>query len=73
MAVLLAKAGHVVLLPDSFGSSPWVAMRHQEREVTASGLRREDAIDAAQWLAARPAPRPAVWHLSDGRTAAAPC
>ena len=54
-AVLLAKAGHVVLLPDSFGSRGLASQcGTKEREVTASGLRREDAIDAAQWLAARP-------------------
>jgi dienelactone hydrolase len=53
-AVLLAKAGHIVLLPDSFGSRGLGSQcAIKEREVTPSGLRREDAIDAAQWLAAR--------------------
>jgi dienelactone hydrolase len=58
-AVLLAKAGHIVLLPDSFGSrglGSQCAMK--ERAVTPAGLRREDAIDAAQWLAARPGTPP---------------
>jgi dienelactone hydrolase len=53
-AVLLAKAGHIVLLPDSFGSRGLGSQCGiKEREVTPSGLRREDAIDAAQWLTAR--------------------
>jgi predicted acyl esterase len=57
-AVLLAKAGHIVLLPDSFGSrglGSQCAMK--EREVTPAELRRQDAIDTAQWLAARPGSR----------------
>jgi dienelactone hydrolase len=55
-AVLLAKAGHVVLLPDSFGSRGLGSQcATKEREVTPSGLlREEDAIDAAQWLRDRP-------------------
>ena len=58
-AVLLAKAGHIVLLPDSFGSrglGSQCAMK--EREVTPAELRRQDAIDTAQWLAARPGTPP---------------
>ena len=58
-AVLLAKAGHIVLLPDSFGSRGLGSQRStKEREVTPAGLRRDDAIDAAQWLAARPGTPP---------------
>lgn len=53
-AVVLAKAGHIVLLPDSFGSRGLGSQcARKEREVTSSGLRRQDAIDAAQWLVAR--------------------
>ena len=58
-AVLLAKAGHIVLLPDSFGSrglGSQCAMK--EREVTPAELRRQDAIDTALWLAARPGTPP---------------
>jgi dienelactone hydrolase len=54
-AVALAKAGHIVLLPDSFGSrglgSQCGIVR---RDVTPEGLRRQDAIDAAEWLRSRP-------------------
>ncbi|MGD0107758.1 MAG: dienelactone hydrolase family protein [Rhodopila sp.] len=54
-AVVLAKAGHIVLLPDSFGSRGLGSQcARKEREVTPSGLRRQDAIDAAKWLVARP-------------------
>jgi segregation and condensation protein A len=54
-AALLGKAGHIVFLPDSFGSrSLGSQCSKTEREVTPSGLRRQDAIDAAQWLVARP-------------------
>jgi dienelactone hydrolase len=54
-AVLLAKAGHIVLLPDSFGSRGLGSQCSKtEREVTPSGLRRQDAIEAAQWLVAYP-------------------
>jgi dienelactone hydrolase len=62
-AVLLAKVGHAVLLPDSFGSRGLGSQcATKEREVTSTGLRRDDAIDATQWLAERYAawPRPAV-------------
>ena len=58
-AVLLAKAGHIVLLPDSFGSRGLGSQcATKEREVTPSGLRRADAIDASQWLAVRPGTPP---------------
>lgn len=51
----LVKAGHIVLLPDSFGSRGLGSQCGvKEREVTPNGLRREDAIDAAQWLVQRP-------------------
>jgi dienelactone hydrolase len=54
-AVTLANAGHIVLLPDSFGSRGQSSQcGTTARTVTAEGLRRQDAIDAAQWLAARP-------------------
>jgi dienelactone hydrolase len=54
-AVTLAKAGHIVLLPDSFGSRGLGSQCGiTKRTVTASGLRRLDAIDAGKWLAARP-------------------
>ena len=54
-AVTLAKAGHAVLLPDSFGSRGLGSQcATARRAVTASGQRRQDAIMAAQWLAARP-------------------
>jgi dienelactone hydrolase len=53
-AVLLVHAGHIVLMPDSFGSRGLGSQcARKEREVTPSGLRRQDAIDAAQWLVAR--------------------
>jgi dienelactone hydrolase len=58
-AVLLAQAGHIVLLPDSFGSRGLGSQCSKaEREVTPSGLRRQDAIEAAQWLVARPGTPP---------------
>ena len=55
-AVLLAKAGHIVLLPDSFGSrglGSQCGTKITKREVTSDGLRTQDAIDAAEWLVAR--------------------
>jgi dienelactone hydrolase len=58
-AVTMARLGHIVLLPDSFGSrglgSQCGTMR---RTVTPSGLRRQDAIASAQWLNARPGTPP---------------
>jgi dienelactone hydrolase len=54
-AVTLAKAGHIVLLPDSFGSRNLPSQcSSRQRTVTAGGVRRKDAIAAAAWLAARP-------------------
>jgi dienelactone hydrolase len=58
-AVTMAKAGHIVLLPDSFGSrglGSQCAVHH--RLATPEGLRREDAIAAARWLLARPGTPP---------------
>jgi dienelactone hydrolase len=53
-AVLLAKAGHIVILPDSFGSRGLGSQCGTKvREVTSDGLRPQDAIDAAEWLVAR--------------------
>ena len=50
----LRGRGHIVLLPDSFGSrSLGSQCRERQRVVTASGLRRQDALAAARWLAAR--------------------
>jgi dienelactone hydrolase len=50
-AAALAKAGHIVLLPDSFGSRGLGSQcGTTKRYVTPDGLRRQDAIDAAQWL-----------------------
>lgn len=50
-AVALVKAGHPVLLPDSFGSRGLGSQcRETNRSVTPSGLRRQDAIAAAEWL-----------------------
>lgn len=51
----LAADGHIVLLPDSFGSRGLGSQcRVIAREATAGGLRRQDAIAAARWLAAQP-------------------
>ncbi len=50
----MAKAGHVVLLPDSFGSRGLGSQcGTTHRTVTPEGLRRRDAIASAQWLMAR--------------------
>jgi dienelactone hydrolase len=69
-AVVLAKAGHIVLLPDSFGSRNLGSeCANRQRTVTANGVRREDAIAAARWLAARPGTPPggiAMVGWSDG-------
>jgi len=54
-AVALAEAGHVVLLPDSFGSrglGSQCALAH--RAAPATSVRRGDAIAAAEWLEAQP-------------------
>lgn len=54
-AVALAKAGHVVLLPDSFGSrSLGSQCRAKERAARVLPTRRADAIAAARWLTAQP-------------------
>jgi len=54
-AVTLAHAGHVVLLPDSFGSRGLGSQcRETSRTVRASRERRADALAAAHWLAAQP-------------------
>ena len=54
-ALTFARTGHPVLLPDSFGSRGLGSQcATAERSVTASGARRQDAIAAARWLAARP-------------------
>jgi dienelactone hydrolase len=51
----LAARGHIVLFPDSFGSRGLGSQcRERNRAVTPSGLRRDDALAAARWLAARP-------------------
>jgi dienelactone hydrolase len=51
----LAAAGHVVLMPDSFGSRGLGSQcANPSRAVTSGGRRRQDAIAALQYLAARP-------------------
>ena len=51
-AETLAGQGHIVLLPDSFGSRGLGShCRVQLRSVKPSGARRQDAIAAARWLA----------------------
>jgi dienelactone hydrolase len=60
-AEALAKQGHLVLLPDSFGSrglGPQCGIKMSARTVTPAGLRRQDAIATARWLAARPGTPP---------------
>lgn len=50
----LTSAGHVVLFPDSFASRGLGSQcRVSNRVATASGLRRQDAIAAARYLAAQ--------------------
>lgn len=54
-AVALARAGHVVVLPDSFGSRGVGSQcRTHHRVATPNGLRRLDAIAAAGWLENQP-------------------
>ena len=54
-AETLAAAGHVVLFPDSFGSRGLGSQcRVKQRIVLPSGLRRLDAIAAAEWLRDQP-------------------
>lgn len=67
---ILTDAGHVVLFPNSFASRGLGSQcRETKRVATASGLRRQDAIAAAQYLAAtEPSAREGVVLLgwSDG-------
>ena len=58
-AVALAHAGHIVLLPDSFGSRG-LGSQCSERipGVTPSWARQHDAIAAATWLTQRPGTPP---------------
>jgi dienelactone hydrolase len=54
-AVVLAHAGHIVLLPDSFGSRGLGSQCSvKERSVTPSKMRRGDAIAAGTWLMRQP-------------------
>jgi dienelactone hydrolase len=58
-AALLAHAGHIVLLPDSFGSRGLGPQcREKVRTVKESTDRRGDAIAAAEWLRRRPGTPP---------------
>ena len=51
----LAGQGHIVLLPDSFGSrGQGPQCRNKENRITPGGPRRLDAIAAASWLTAQP-------------------
>ena len=55
----LSALGHTVLLPDSFGSRGLGSQcSARSRPVTAAGKRREDALAALRWLAARPGTPP---------------
>jgi dienelactone hydrolase len=55
----LSAAGHIVLLPDSFGSRGLGSQcANASRAVTAGGKRRQDAIAAMTYLAARPGTPP---------------
>ena len=70
----LAADGHVVLLPDSFGSRGLTSQcTNPTRGVASSGLRRQDTLAAARWLAARPGTPPGgvvLMGWSDGATTA---
>lgn len=58
-AVVLAHAGHIVLLPDSFGSRGLGSQCEvADRSVDASHVRRSDAIAAAAWLSRQPGTPP---------------
>jgi dienelactone hydrolase len=58
-AVVLAHAGHIVLLPDSFGSRGLGSQCSvRQRSVRPSTMRRADAIAAAEWLTRRPGTPP---------------
>ncbi len=51
----LAADGHIVLLPDSFGSRGLSSQcTNPSRAVAAAGLRRQDTLAAARWLTVRP-------------------
>ena len=53
--IALAHAGHIVLLPDSFGSRGLGSQCSvEDRSVDASHVRRGDAIAAAEWLTRQP-------------------
>jgi dienelactone hydrolase len=65
----LLADGHIVLFPDSFGSRGLGSQcRETHRIATANGLRRKDAIAAAQWLTAQPGVPPGIVLMgwSDG-------
>ena len=68
----LSALGHTVLLPDSFGSRGLGSQcGARTRPVTAGGKRREDALAALRWPAARPDTPPGGLVLlgwSDGGT-----
>ncbi len=68
----LAAAGHLVVMPDSFGSRGLGSQcGNRARGVTASGVRRDDALAVARWLQARPGTPPGGVVLlgwSDGGT-----
>jgi len=52
---VFTAAGHIVLFPDSFGSRGLGSQCSvPNRTVTPAGVRRQDAIAAAKWLAAQP-------------------
>jgi dienelactone hydrolase len=54
-AKTLAAQGHIVLLPDSFGSRDMGSLcRVKDRVVKANTVRRKDALAAAAWLASQP-------------------
>ena len=56
---MLAHAGHIVLLPDSFGSRGLGSQCSvADRSVDASQVRRGDAIAAAAWLTHQPGTPP---------------
>ncbi len=73
---LLVQGGHMVLAPDSYASrglGPQCRVPRDTRSITAVRDRRNDALAAAAWLAARPG-TPAggvvIMGWSDGGTAA---
>jgi len=56
---ILVGAGHIMLFPDSFASRGLGSQcRETHRSVTASKIRRSDAIASAQWLQAQPGTPP---------------